>query len=397
MIDASRVTAIINWLMAGAPPRQNFPDLVDQVGKRLRAAGLGVDMVGVYHMLIHPEMPGRFNFWTRQQAGQSVSITPEQITQGTMWLGSAAEACMTSGRLVLHNHGAHPAWDARREGLGDITRGYTQSIYTPLHSTHALQHSVARYGTKQPGGFTEAETQALRLIQAPLARVVEAHVLNEGTIQVLNTYVGRGAGSRVLHGNISRGDAEVIPSIILFADLKGFTSLSNAKPAAEVIATLNVFYEAVESAIGANGGEILKFMGDGLLAIFPTPDDVSAQMAAANGAIASLEEARASLNAAGRADIQFRAALHLGDISYGNIGSKTRLDFTAIGPAVNLTARLLGAADALGADTVCSEPFHLLAPDRTSFVGERPFKGFDGQHPVYSVPAAPEADDSPSI
>jgi adenylate cyclase len=154
-----------------------------------------------------------------------------------------------------------------------------------------------------------------------------------------------------------------------------------------VIRTLNQFYDAAETAIGANGGEILKFMGDGLLAIYPTPDDISAQMAAANGAIASLEEARETLDREGNDAIRFRAALHLGDISYGNIGSRSRLDFTAIGPAVNLTARLLSVADELKADMVCSESFHVLAEDRTELLGERAFKGFDGLHRVYGVPA----------
>ena len=387
MIDASRITALINWLMAGAPPRQGITDLAAQVAKRLRAAGLPLDLLGLYQLLIHPEMPGRYTYWTEALGAQSMHGSRNELSQGTSWPGSPAEACLTSGRLVVHTHGNTPAYDDRPDSRLTAERGYIQTVYTPLHSIWAMSNSVARYATKQPGGFTEAELHTLRLVQAPLARVVEAFILYEGTIAVLSTYVGRNAGSRVLAGNIRRGDAEAIPSIIMFADLKGFTRLSNAQPAPQVIGTLNVFYEAMETAIGANGGEILKFMGDGLLAIFPTPDDVSAQMAAANGAVASLEEARTALDAAGRQDIQFRAALHLGEIHYGNIGSTARLDFTAIGPAVNLTARLMGVADELRAATVCSAPFHALAPDRTELLGERAFKGFEGLRQVYGVTA----------
>ncbi len=384
-MDNSRVTALINWLMAGAPPRQSITELATQVAKRLRAAGLPLDHFGLYQLLIHPEMPGRYTYWTEALGAQSMSGTREQLSEGKSWPGSPAEACMTSGRLLVHDHGSAPVYDARPEGENVLALGYRQTVYTPLHSSFALSNSVARYGTKQAGGFTEDELHTLRLIQAPLARVVEAFILYEGTIAVLSTYVGRNAGRRVLAGNIRRGDAEAIPSIVLFADLKGFTRLSNAQPAPQVIGTLNVFYEAMESAIGANGGEMLKFMGDGLLAIFPTPDDISAQMAAANGAIASLEEARAALDEERREDIQFRAALHLGEIHYGNIGSKARLDFTAIGPAVNLTARLLGVADEMRAETVCTAPFHALAPERTTLLGSRAFKGFEGQHEVYGV------------
>lgn len=292
---------------------------------------------------------------------------------------------MSSGRLVVHTFGSSPAYDRRGAAQKDASRGYKQFVYTPLHSHYSLAASVATYGTKRDGGFTEDEIHALRLIQAPLARVVEAFVLHEGTVQVLSTYVGRDAGSRVLEGNIVRGDAEVIPSIVLFADLRNFTALSNTKPVSEVIETLNTFYDIAETAIARNGGEILKFLGDGLLAIFPTPDDLSAQMAAASGAIAALEETRAALSEANRTDIQFRAALHLGDIYYGNIGSKSRLDFTAIGPTVNLAARLMSVADELGAETVCSDDFHRLVPDRTKLLGKRAFKGFELAQPTYGI------------
>ena len=197
--------------------------------------------------------------------------------------------------------------------------------------------------------------------------------------------MGRGAGSRVLEGNILRGDAEAIPSIVLFTDLRNFTAFSNARPASEVIETLNAFYDIAGSAIGKNGGEILKYMGDGLLAIFPTPDDLSAQMAAATGAIAALEETRRILAESSQKNLQFRASLHLGDIHYGNIGSKSRLDFTAIGPTVNLAARLMSVADEIGTETVCSEAFHRLVPERTKPFGERSFKGFELPHQIFGV------------
>ncbi|PCH73979.1 MAG: hypothetical protein COC12_04245 [Rhodobacteraceae bacterium] len=152
-----------------------------------------------------------------------------------------------------------------------------------------------------------------------------------------------------------------------------------------MIDSLNLFYDCAETAIGQNGGEILKFMGDGLLAILPTPDDQSAQKAAASGAISSLEDIRRQLLAASREDLQFRASLHLGDIHYGNIGSKSRLDFTAIGPSVNLAARLMAVTDELGRDFVGSDVFHHLVPQRTGLLGARMFKGFEHPHKVYGI------------
>ncbi len=385
MIDQDKMTALINWLVAGAPPKRSFSDLVAEIGQRLISTGISVHQFGVYQLLIHPESPGRLDFWTPKGGARKVTISPQQLTQTNYWIGSPAEACMASGRLVVHNLGDAPEFDARPLVQKDAGHGYTQFVYAPLHSHYSLSASVASFGTKHEGGFDKDELNALRLLQAPIARVVEAFVLHEGTVQVLSTYVGRGAGERVLQGNILRGDTELIPSIVLFTDLKGFTELSNTHPVAHVIESLNLFYDLAESAISQNGGEILKFMGDGLLAIFPTPDDLSAQMAAASGAIASLKDIQQQLGGMSRSDLKFRASLHLGDIHYGNIGSKSRLDFTAIGPTVNLAARLMSVADDLGSDFVCSEAFHHLVPQRTTLLSEQKFKGFEQPHPVYAI------------
>jgi len=385
MIDSSKMSALTSWLVAGAPPKQDFAGLMGEIGKRVVATGLPVNQFGIYQNMIHPEMPGRYNYWTPAAGPHLLTITADQLRHGDMWIGTPAATCMKSGRMVVHTLGQSPEFDHRPNAKQDMKRGYAQFVYTPLHSHYSLAASVAAYGTKTEGGFSEDEIYALRLIQAPLARVVEAHVLHAGTVQVLSTYVGRDAGSRVLVGNIVRGDTEAIPSIVLFADLKNFTALSNARPASQVIETLNAFYDVAEHAIVGNGGEILKFMGDGLLAIFPTPDDLAAQLAAATCAISALEETRAALVAAGRADISFRAALHLGDIHYGNVGSRSRLDFTAIGPTVNLAARLMAIADDVSAETVCSEAFHQLVPERTELLGEHTFKGFEAAQKVYGV------------
>ncbi len=266
-----------------------------------------------------------------------------------------------------------------------LERGYKQFVYTPLHSSHTLVNSVAAYGTKREGGFSEDDIDRMRNLQGHLARVAEGMVLRESTEQILSTYVGRDAGGHVLRGNILRGDSETIPSVVLFADLRDFTAFSNTRPVGEVIERLNRFFEIAGTAIYENGGEILKFLGDGFLAIFPTPDDVNAQLSAAADALTAIEVTRSALDKEAGPIIRFRAALHVGDIFYGNIGSKSRMDFTAIGATVNLAARLLDCADALDADVVCSDAFHRLIPDRTASIGDHFFKGFEDPQPVFRV------------
>ena len=387
MINSAKISALSNWLAAGAPPKRDFSDLIAEIGKRLNAAGLPIAQFGVYVTMLHSALPGRLTYWTEVAGARLSTLSPDQLRSGDIWIGTPGEVCTGSGRIVSYLIGQSPEFDGRTDSKQLAERGYTHIVCTPLHSSYTIANNTASYSTKQKGGFSDKETYALRIIQAPLARVVEGFVLHEGTVQVLSTYVGRDAGSRVLEGNIMRGHTEQIPSIVLFSDLKDFTERSNKQPASDVIETLNVFYDIAEAAIGDNAGEILKFMGDGLLAIFPTPDDLAAQNAASMGAIDALKDIRTDLSEAGRSDIQFRSALHLGDIYYGNIGSKTRLDFTAIGPTVNLAARLLSIAGELGVDLVCSEDFHLIAPERSSLLAKHEFKGFDAPQPVYGVNA----------
>jgi len=385
MINTSKIGALTNWLAAGAPLTRDMSKFTAEYGRRLVAAGLPVDMFGVYNTMIHPEAPGRYHYWTEAGGPERISISAEQLNQDDIWVGGPAQISLASSRVVTCTFGASPEFDDRADMQKLVKRGYTQFVYTPLHKQFMAFPSVAAYGTKQEGGFSDEQLHAARLLQAPLARVIEIFNLHAGTVQVLSTYVGRDAGHRIIEGNIQRGDAEIIPSIVLFTDLRRFTELSNTRPVNEVMRILNRFYDIAEAAITRNGGEILKFIGDGLLVIFPTPDDLSAQMAAASGAITALEESRDALAEAPDIDLSFRASLHLGDIHYGNIGSKSRLDFTAIGPAVNLAARLMSVADEHGVDTVCSEAIQQLLPERTKMLGEMTFKGFDAPHRVYQL------------
>ncbi len=376
MIDPFKLEALVNWLFAGAPSKADFSDTVAELARRMLGAGLPVANLGIYMLTINPMVLGTLLSWSPGR-GTRLDRWAHADMATDKYIGTVPQVAIDTGRMVRLVLGtgnpleAHPA----TRKLGE--RGYSEYTTCPLFSRYAPTSGFA-VGTKQPGGFTEDQIAAIRRLQAPLARVVEAEILHENTVTLLSTYVGRGAGEKVMDGRILRGYSEDITAVILFADLANFTALSNALPPAETIALLNTYFEALDAAIRANGGETLKFIGDGLLAIFPTVDEITAQTAAAMGAISALDDARAELaksNIAGR-EISFRAALHLGDIHYGNIGSTSRLDFTAVGPAVNLTARMLQASTELDAPTVCSDAFAPLTQSRSAPARAFAFKGF---------------------
>jgi adenylate cyclase len=375
----------MHWLQAGAPGSETFAEVVTEIGVRLNAAGIPAAQVGVYKTMIHPELPAHLNVWTAAAGTRILTYTPDVFTR-SIWLGTPAQICISTGRTQIVTLGQAPEFDAREDMIAHRKRGYIQLVCLPLHSRYAPAINAISIMTKQVGGFDDASLDALNRLQAPIARLTESFILYESTVAVLSTYVGRDAGARVLSGNIRRGGTETIPAIVLFVDVEGFTAISNTRPPTEVVAMLNRFFQIVDSAIQTHGGEILKFIGDGALAVFPTPDNYAARSAAAAEAIAALEDARAALAADEEyGSICFRAALHVGDVHYGNIGSNRRLDFTVIGPTVNMASRLLSVASEIGNDTVCSDDFARLLEVDTRSLGAYTVKGFNEELIVHTL------------
>ena len=204
---------------------------------------------------------------------------------------------------------------------------------------------------------------------------------------MLDTYVGHGAGERILQGRIPRGDIERIDAVVLSSDLRGFTELSDRLPGAQVVAILNHYFDCLVSPIHAKGGEVLKFMGDGLLAIFPVGDRPSM---ACEAALAAVAEGKAKLTTAdphpaakGRA-LHHGSALHMGEVLYGNVGSAARLDFTTIGPAVNLATRLRTLSRDLGRKVVLSSAVAACLPGAVISLGRFELRGFGEPQEVFA-------------
>jgi len=275
-------------------------------------------------------------------------------------------------------------YDLRDEGVTDY-------VVSPLHFTDGEFHS-ASWATRQPGGFSEADIALIDSIVAPLTRVAEIRAYFREAGNLLTTYVGKNAGERVLAGRIRRGDTEDIHAAIWLSDMRGFTRLADRLPPQTLVDLLNRYFDCQVPAIVEQGGEVLKFMGDGLLAIFPTGRDADAGQTCA-AALRAAYQARAqvaALHATGGeggegAAVRFGLALHLGDVLYGNIGSGNRLDFTCIGPAVNLAARLEKLAGRLGRTILASQEFAAHCRDDLGPIGIFAVAGFAAEQPVFGL------------
>ncbi len=228
--------------------------------------------------------------------------------------------------------------------------------------------------------FSEAESELLREVArfaaAPLALLAARSTLSA----LLTTYLGRRSAAQVLAGRLRREPGETIRAVLLFADLRGFTELSETTDAKDVITALDGWFDRVAGAVHAFGGEVLKFIGDGMLAIFPIGErDAAAACDAALRAVASARAGMAHLDmlraAQGAPPLAFGVALHLGDMLWGNIGTADRLDFTAIGPAVNLVSRLEGLCRPLGHTVLVSGAFAAETAQPLTPLGEHALRG----------------------
>src|SRR5262249_52134576 len=207
---------------------------------------------------------------------------------------------------------------------------------------------VVAWATDKQCGFSEPDIAKLEEINPALAAIVEAREIRRITEDLLDTYLGPQAGRRVLAGQIQRAEGERLRAVIMMTDMRGFTGLSDRLPGGEGIELLDNYFDAIVTPIQSRKGEVLKFIGDGVLAIFPAADDddfSSASREALEAALEGLERlgiVNRARREAERSEVRIGIGLHLGEVTFGNVGAADRLDFTVIGPAGELAFRSQG-------------------------------------------------------
>jgi adenylate cyclase len=387
-MDRSELQRFINWLIDGARSAKGPAEMVAEACERLVAMGLPLWRFGIFIRTLHPEIFGR-NFIWRQGEEVEVGSVDFEILATPEFAQSPLRIVFQEGFEV---RGRMDDPDSKRFPFLDDMRaeGVTDYIAVPMQFLDGSIHATS-WTTKRPGGFSDDDIQAIRDIMAPLARVSEIVSLRRTASMLLDTYVGNRAGERILGGQIRRGHAVTMQAAIWLSDLRGFTALSDRLPAETVVEILNRYFDCQVASIRAHGGEVLKFMGDGLLAVFPIDEYVGDAGYVSSLVLEAARETRASVAALtfpiGEALERFRfgVALHVGNILYGNIGGGNRLDFTCIGPAVNLAARLEKIAGRVGRTVVASEGFVRVCGAGWTELGEFPIAGFSKAQRVYGL------------
>jgi adenylate cyclase len=382
---------LLGWLEGPGRRLIETEAFVEALGEQLVEIGLPIDRITTGIPMLHPQIASSSVVWeparlAHERQWQMTTLTRSMYERSPLYVvyrGDGPVRVRVTPEPQPEEYGIIP--DLRQEGFSDY-------IALPAPFSDGTIKAMT-FATRQVGGFSDAEVAALQVLMPHFAYLLEIQTLRRTARVLLDTYVGRISGQRVLQGQIKRGQGEDVRAIIWFSDLRGFTELSDALPNEALIALLNDYFGALTRAVEQQQGETLKFIGDAMLAIYPIATASSGRKAAqralasARAAQARIAEINQARRAADQAIIQWGLALHVGEVHYGNIGGETRLDFTVIGPAVNLAARLQSLSARLGEGCVISDDFAALLRDRSELrdLGTHELKGIADKRQVFGL------------
>jgi len=391
-------TEIHAWIVDAALAGADEIAILAGVCERMTAAGIALVRSSIANDLLDPTFDARGVRWVRGEGALEEHFARYGDTAvNETWTLSPFYAVVTSGETTMrrrldatYRRGEFPMLDAfQDEGMTDYVAFVARvGKGVQLGTSEGL---VSSWATDAPGGFSEAEIALLGAIMPALTLAFTLRTTYRAARTLISTYLGSHAAERVLAGNIVRGRADPIRAVVWFSDLVSFTRISDTASADDVLALLNDYAEVQVDAIEAQGGHVLKFMGDGILAIFPDDDLAVACRHALDAAVAHRHRIEA-LNARRRAEgapvTDTHLALHVGEVLYGNLGSSRRLDFTVLGAAVNEASRMETLCGSLDQSVIVSSAFADAAGESRSelvSVGRYAMKGVSRPQELFTL------------
>jgi adenylate cyclase len=371
---------IVRWLTNDTRDERFIDNIFAELCIRLQRAGIPVKRATLHILISHPQWLGARIMWADGTREAEIARADFDVRARPEYIGSPVSE-IEDGAAEVREYLERDPTLGRKHAVYDEMRakGLTDHVAWPLYHTLGKRHIVT-FATDQPGGFDDAHIAGLKKLLPVLALVSEVRVKNRLARTLLETYVGSHAGELILAGATRWGSGTTVRAAIMICDLRDFTRISDNWPRDDVIDLLNDYFDAISEPIERHGGEILKFMGDGLLAIFPLSKPLACghllhAVAEARQAMVALNEKNGDI---GRAPMNYGIGVHVGDVMYGNIGSRTRLDFTVIGPAVNMASRLEALTKQLGRTVLLSRAFADFVERDFALecIGEYPVRGF---------------------
>ena len=395
------VTPTARWLLEHGGVAVPIAELIEGICNRLLDEGLPLLRVTTGLPSMHPLTFVRGFQWQRgkgvvmTERGHGIQKTAEYLNSpvAVIHQGAAAVRRRLEDPTALMDFGV--LHDLKAIGATDyiaLPLRFTQGPATSADGRSNI--SFITFATDRSGGFRPDELSYLMELIPLIALRLELEAARRMTRDLLTTYLGHAPAKRVLKGNFLRGRGYEVEAAIWLSDLRGFTAYSDSHTAQEVVATLDSYFDAMAAPIQAHGGEVLKFIGDGLLAVFRVDEKTDGRAGACNRALAAAEQAFAALHELnqGRAlegapALRTGIGLHLGRVLFGNIGASDRLDFTVIGRAVNEVARLEAQTKVLERPLIASAAFAAEVRGRQmEALGSHALRGIREPQDLYTLP-----------
>ena len=389
------VIAIADWLIEQGLAAPELEPVLDGLCARMAASGVPLLRGHASVSTIHPSVSSFGGTWWRTRDAQRLRFQHEDQSLDR-WQLSPFRAMIERNQMRLRKRLVGPEaeldfpvleelrdqggtdWLAHMVPFGDWSRGDV-----PIGA-------VLSWVSDAPEGFSPEDEAVIDWLVPRFGMVAYRVVSEQVAVNVLDAYVGQDAGRRILRGQVRRGAAEGLAAAILFADLRGFTAMADATPGDRLMAGLNEYLGSVTDAVEARGGQVLKFLGDGLLAVFSlegreTPAVCADALAAAEDALAANAAINLRRRRAGEPALELEIALHMGEVLYGNVGSARRLDFTVIGPAVNEASRIEALCGELGEPLLLSGSFARASGQPVRSLGRHSLRGVSAQAELFTI------------
>ena len=370
---------IIKWLLDEGRLLGDVDITVSQLGHKLQACGAPLWRLRLSMRTLHPLIAAFSSVWERDAERTERIETPHGLEGRSGYIGSPLEIINRTG-TAFRKRLAGELTSSDHDVLHNLkARGGTDYFGLPVRYSNGTVANLV-FTSDTADGFTETDIEKFSEIASVLAPIAEVFSTKRIALAVAEAYLGPRTGRRVLDGQITRGHIDSINAAIMVSDIRDWTGLSSRMPAGDALTLANEYFEIIARAIEANSGEILKLIGDGVLAIFPSDEQNDSSRTACRNALTA---ARQALQSTDRSpDLRFGIGLHFGEVLYGNIGSTTRIDFTVLGQAVNIAARIEGFCSQLEEPLLFSREFAGQTGETGRVVANETLKGYDGQFEI---------------
>ncbi|MDH5748767.1 MAG: adenylate/guanylate cyclase domain-containing protein [Rhodospirillales bacterium] len=390
---------IVEWLLAEAWNITDPVILTESLGAYLVEFGFPLYRLRINIRTLHPQVVATGYTWMKSTGKAEIFSAPHSILQTSAYQDSPFAAFFENNAGGIRRRLDVPGLPMDYPILKELQEeGATDYVAMPIYFSDGKINAIT-FAADRAGGFSTRELEQLYGMLPILSRLLEVHALRRTAETLLETYLGKHSGARVLDGLVKRGDGEDIHAVIWFCDLRDSTPLADSMPRAEFLLLLNRFFECMAGAVLDHNGEVLRFIGDAVLAIFPISapeedeeDRCKSPESACRSAVAAVRDAMARMNEynrerkeQGESPLGYGIGLHVGDLTYGNIGAPERLEFTVIGAAANEAARLEGLCKTLKKPILASGEFVRMSSDAWASLGEHSFRGVREKQEIFTL------------